>query len=156
MASTTEHTIVLSTATQFGIEGRVQEGYGSGTIYPGYLIEYDTNEYLVAHATGTGVHQRMIALENPYDDDTSSAAIDSAYLTADTVRFMYALPGDLVYMYLADSQNAVKGRSRLASNGDGTLRVVTTGTPDQSIVGVPEEDLNNSTGAAARLRVRIV
>lgn len=153
MASTTDHTIVLSTAVPFNIEGRVQEGYGSGTIYPGYLLEYDTNEYLVAHATGTGFHRRMVALENPFDDDNTTAAIDSPYRTADTVRFIYALPGDLLYMYLATG-TAVMGRSLLCSNGDGTLRVSTTGSADLSVVGVPEEDLACAT--ATRLRVRIL
>ena len=156
MASTTDHTIFLSGAQPFNIEGRVQEDYGSGTILPGYLIEYDTNEFLVAHATGTGWHQRMVALENPFDDANTTAAIDSAYLTADTVRYLYAQPGDLLYMYLANGETAVRGRSRLVSNGDGTLRVSTSGSADLIIVGVPHEDLTNATGSAARLRVRIV
>jgi hypothetical protein len=153
MSSTTDHTIVLSTAVPFNVEGRVQEDYGSGTINPGYLIEYDTNEHLVAHATGTGWHQRMVAIENPFDDATATAAIDSPYLTADTVRYIYALPGDLLYMYLATG-TAVRGRSRLVSNGDGTLRISTSGSADLIIVGVPHEDLVCAT--ATRLRVRIV
>jgi len=153
MSSTTDHTIVLSTAVPFNIEGRVQEDCGGGTIYPGYLIEYDANENLVAHATGTSWHQRMVAIENPYDDDNTVAAIDSPYLSNDTVRYIYALPGDLLYMYLANG-TAVRGRSRLVSNGDGTLRVSASGSADLIIVGVPHEDLACAT--ATRLRVRIV
>jgi len=153
MASTTEHTIFLSGAQSFNIEGRVQEDLGAGTIYPGYLVEYDTNEYIAAHATGTGFQQRMVALENPFDDLNTTAAIDSPYLTGDTVRFLYGQPGDLLYMYLATG-TAVRGRSRLGSNGDGTLRVSATGADDLSVVGVPDEDLVCAT--ATRLRVRIV
>ena len=153
MSSTTDHTIMLSAAVPFNIEGRVQEDYGSGTIYPGYLIEYDASEQLVAHTTGTGWHQRMVAIENPFDDDNTVAAIDSPYLTADTVRYIYALPGDLLYMYLATG-TAVRGMSRLVSNGDGTLRISTSGSADLIIVGVPHEDLVCATDT--RLRVRIV
>jgi len=154
MASTTDHTIFLSSNAGYdGVGNRIQEDYGSGTIYPGYLLEIDTNEYVTAHATGTGPHYRMIALENPYDDDNSTAAIDSPYLTADTVRFIYALPGEVYYMYLATG-TAVKGRSLLCSNGDGTLRVSTTGSADLSVVGVPDEDVTCATDT--RLRVRIL
>jgi hypothetical protein len=144
---------MLSSAQPFNIEGRVQEDIGSGTIRPGDLIEYNTAEALVVHATGTGWHQRMVAIENPYDDDNTVAAIDSPYLTSDTVRFIYAQPGDLLYMYLATG-TAVRGRSRLASNGDGTLRVVTSGSADLSVIGVPHEDLVCAT--RTRLRVRIL
>jgi len=153
MSSTTDHTIMLSSAQPFNIEGRVQEDYGSGTIYPGYLLEYNTSEQLVAHSTGTGWHRRMVALENPYDDDNTVAAIDSPYLTADTVRFIYAQPGDLLYMYLATG-TAVKGRSLLCSNGDGALRVSTTGSADLSVVGTPEEDVTCASNT--RIRVRIL
>jgi len=153
MSSTTDHTIVLSTNSLETISGRVQEGYGSGTIYPGYLIELDTNEFLVAHATANGFQQRMVAIENPYDDDNTVAAIDSPYRTADTVRYIYGQPGDVLYMYLATG-TAVRGRSRLTSNGNGTLRVSTVGTADLDVVGTPDEDLVCAT--ATRLRVRIL
>jgi hypothetical protein len=152
MASTTDHTIYLSGDTS-NIQGRVQEALGSGTIYPGYLVELDTAEALVAHATANGFQQRMVALENPFDDATGTAAIDSPYRTNDTVRFIYAQPGDLMYMYLATG-TAVRGRSRLTSNGDGTLRVSTVGTADLDVVGTPHEDL--TCAAATRLRVRIL
>ena len=153
MSSTTDHTIMLSSAQPFNIEGRVQEGYGSGTVYPGYLVELDTSEYVVAHATANGFQQRMVALENPFDDDNTVAAIDSPYLTADTVRYIYGQPGDVFYMYLATG-TAVRGRSRLTSNADGTLRVSTVGTADLDVVGTPDEDLVCAT--ATRLRVRIL
>lgn len=156
MASTTDHTIFLSGGVPFAVESRIQEGLGAGTVTPGHIVEFSTAEAIVVHPTGTGVWSRMIAIENPYDDLNTSPAIDSNYLTDDTVRFIYAIPGDLCYLWLANGETAVRGRSRLASNGDGTLRVVTTGTPDLSIVGVPHEDLANATGAAARLRVRIL
>jgi len=153
MASTTDHTIVLSAAQPFAIEGRVQEGLGSGTIYPGYIIKYNAAEALIPHAVGTGYWTRMVAIENPYDDDYTTAAIDSPYRTNDTVRFIYAQPGDLLYMYLATG-TAVRGISRLCSNGDGTLRVSTVGSSDLTVIGVPHEDLVCAT--ATRLRVRIL
>ncbi len=158
MASDTPNTILLE---PFGGSRAqyVEEAPAGDAITPGHLIEYDTSEDVIVHATGDAVQEFMVALENPYADDQTAAAIDTAYATADTVRFTYAQRGDVLYMFLSSSSGAaaVKGISRLASQGDGALSVVTVGagTLDGAIIGVADED--KAVGASdVRLRVRIM
>ena len=158
MASTTYHTILIY---RNGVrDGYIHEDEADEAITPGMLVSFDTDEEIQKHAVADGVQSQMFALENPYDDDTSEAAIDSDYAVADTVRYFYAVPGDVVYALNAHGGSAaVKGVSRLVSNGAGLLKVVTVdaSTLATAVVGVAEEDVDNSGGSAkVRIKVRIV
>jgi hypothetical protein len=93
-------------------------------------------------------------VENPYDDDTSTAAIDSAYASTDTVRFIYGVQGDRVYMRYAAGGTALAVNDPLTSYGDGTLHTITiaAGTLDTAVVGFADEVV---AGTTTRVRVRI-
>lgn len=170
MASSTPHTIVLKTADGSGFSARVEESWiadAATTIQPGQLLERDNATEVSEHSTAGGDRAGcMVALENDYDDTGgTTAAIDANYAVGDTVRVIFAQPGDLLYMWLANGENASIG-SPLESNGSGDLQVHTPQAVDEdgtatytiytdNVVGYAEEALNNSTGSPARLRVRI-
>lgn len=151
MASSTPHTITLS-----GGNSR-RELLAGGTIKPGHLLAVSSGA-VIAHGTADGGTLKYVALENPTEGSDTTANIDVAYASGDTVYFAQGQPGDVFYMWLTTSNNAVVDVSPLVSTGDGALKVATLGatTLEGAIVGYPAESLNNTTGSDARLKVRIV
>lgn len=137
MASATPHTILLY--RNGARDGYVQEEQASVAITPGDLIEWDGSGALRPHTAGGNHSQRMIALENPYDDDNTVAAIDSDYQATDTVRYIYGVAGDKVYMNFAGGTAVVQGGA-LESNGDGSVTPVTVAaaTLEGAVVGFAE------------------
>jgi hypothetical protein len=167
MASTTPHTIVLRSNNPDNAMQRVREApcQAAVTITPGMLLEWGTTTTVKPHATAGGETQgKKVALENPWSDHGSGAAIAHAYAAAETVAFIPAQPGDQLYMLLADGQNVAKGAA-LTSDGAGALAAFTELTTvddsgytvyTESIVGYASEAVNNSAGGAvARIRVDI-
>jgi hypothetical protein len=164
MASTTAHTIVLFSNND---ENRMQRVHSAPcqsavTVTPGHLLDFGTGVTVKPHATADGASNgRRVALENPWSDhallvSTNGPNIDHAYLAGETVFFIPASNGDVLYMFIAAGQNAAKG-APLVSNGDGTLKVATVGagTLTDAIVGYATEAVDNSGGGAAvRIRVR--
>ena len=127
-------------------------------ITPGELLAFNASDLLIPHGTaaGGGV-QKLFASENPFEEPSGTAAIDTDYAINDSVQLIRAQPGDLVYAWLADGENAAKGNA-LVSDGAGALAVATLDATlvAGAIVGYADEDLNNSAGGArARLRVRV-
>lgn len=155
MASSTPHTIVLYRNTDGILENEIQEDQANEAITPGALIEYNSNGRLQNHATANGATQKMVALENPYDDDNTVAAIDSAYGTADTVRYLRAVTGDRLYMRYSGTSDLVLN-DPLVSAGDGTLTETTiaAGTLVGALVAFADEAITG-TGSAQRAIVRI-
>lgn len=151
MASATPHTILLY--RNGSRDGHIQEEQASVAITPGDLIEWDGSGGLRPHTAGGNHSQRMIALENPYDDDTTTAAIDSDYNATDTIRFIYGVAGDLVYMNFAGGTAVAQGGA-LQSTGDGSLTpvVVAAATLEGAVVGFAEEAV---AVAGTRVKVRI-
>ena len=153
MSSTTPHTILLFRNAGYG--QHIQEKEAEEAITPGMLIEINpTTGSLRRHSTEDGTTQKMIALENPYDDDTSTAAIDSAYGTADAVRFIYGVQGDKVYAKYAAGGTSLSENDPLVSAGDGTLKSTTVDatTLEGAVVGYAEEDVGGTT---VRVRMRV-
>ena len=157
--TTTDHTIVIVSANKDGVVRR--EAIADEALTPGYLVRFDADEELENHATAEGVLVgKLVVLESQTpdtDDYATTAAIDIPYAADDLAYYAEGQPGDVFNMLLANGEIAVKGVSQLGSNGDGTLKVVTVGatTLANSVVGVADADLANTTGAAARLRVRM-
>jgi len=152
MASSTYHNIALQGAAVRG------EALADAALTPGHLLEINTDEEVLKHATADGAHLGpLVALESPTADPSASAAIDTAYAAGDTVYYAVGQPGDVYYMSLAANQTAVKGISPLVSNGDGTLKVavIGAGTLEGALVGVPAVD-KTTAGAVGRVLVRIV
>lgn len=152
MASSTRHSIVV----QGGLV-RSEAKAGAAGILPGHLLEFNGGN-VRKHATADGVNSRLVAVESTHVNPSTTPIIDVAYPNGDNVYYAEGQPGDEFYMLLANNQNAVKGVSRLVSNGDGTLKIAAA--VDASLiagaeVGVPAENLNNTSGAAVRLKVKI-
>lgn len=110
------NTIVLK-----GDLGRRYEEGRSGTtaIYPGHLIELNTDNELQPHATRGGGGEVMFAIEDALQGNT----VDDAYGTDDDdnlVRYFLPVPGDEIYARLKAGENVNEG-DKLISYGDGNL-----------------------------------
>lgn len=152
MAATGYRTIrIQGGAAQF------EKKAGEANILPGHLLAISSGN-VIKHATADGATSKLVAVENPFANHATDANIAQAYANGDTVYHVHAQPGDVLYMLLATGNNAVEGVSLLFSNGDGTLKVAANSATvlEGSLVGVPAESLNNSSGSAQRLAVRIV
>lgn len=160
MASSTPHTIVLRGKPQeedryYGATDEDGDAAAGSSITPGQLLEYTSGD-LQEHATAGGNAQKMVAVENPFDDDTTSAAIDSDYAVAESVWYIVARTGDVLYMWLASGENVSKG-DPLESDGNGDLQAFATAADaglHDNLVGYAQEDVN-AAAARARIKVRI-
>jgi len=156
MASSTPHTIVLRSNNPDNMMQRVKEApcQAAVTIKPGMLIERGTTNTVKPHATAGGNAARMVAIENPWSDHGSGAAIDHDYAAGETVFYIDALPGDVLYMFLEDEGN-VAIEAALESNGAGALQAL-AGSAVEGMIGYAEEAVNNTGGSGdVRIRVKI-
>lgn len=153
MASTTPHTIIVY--RNAARDAHIDEEQAEAAITPGMLVEKNpATGALRPHATEGGVNARKVALENPFDDDNTVAAIDSPWASTDTVRFLNAVQGDRLYMVYAAGGTALTTGDALISRGTGELLLTTVvaGTLDTAVVGYADEDVG---GATTRVHVRI-
>ena len=159
MASTASHTIVLRSNNPDNMMQRVQEApcQAAVTVTPGHLLAWGTTNTVKPHATADGALEgRKVAVENPWSDHGNGAAIDHAYAAGETVAFIFAQSGDVLYMWLEDEANVAKG-APLAPNGSGELQAITVDATvvEESVFGYAEEAVNNTGGSGAvRIRVR--
>lgn len=116
-----------------------EEFIAAGTIYPGMLVEMDSDGKVVAHNSAAARHMAMVAIENELEGQD----IDTAYASGDPVQVWFPQRGDMAYMVLSNGENVAKGDG-LESNGDGYLQKLTSGYQ----VGIAEEalDLSGSSG----------
>jgi hypothetical protein len=150
MASTTPNTIVLKG------EPLAVEAVAAGTITPGHLIYLDTAGKFAVHNVAAGVCVPMFAREHEYD----GGGIADTYLVNETVYGSIGESGDEFYAFLATANNAAIG-SILESNGDGTFRLTTHAVTSATTaaawpVAVALEALNNASGSAQRIKVRVL
>lgn len=131
-------------------DGRHEEAIAASTITPGDLIELDTNGKVKRHATAGGSAEAAFALE----DALQGNEIGDDYAAAARVGFVLANRGDVVYATLAAGETASIS-SKLASDGDGALRVV-TGSDVPLAVALEAKDLSDSDAVDGRLRVRVL
>jgi len=149
-----------------------KEAKGSGTIYPGFVLERTRTIYpgfvlertsaglVKAHATQDGdVVPILVAIENSLQGED----IDTSYSDADMVQFVAPRSGDEMYLYLADGENVTAG-DLISSNGDGYVKKYTapvessgyTGTSYiQAIIGRALETVNTSTSTVGASRVKV-
>ena len=152
MAATTPKTILLEVN---GGERPLYEALAAtATIKPGHIVKRSSATAITPIAAADQVNTRMIAVEAPTADDVSAAAINQAYDSGDNVRFVFAAPGDLVYMWLSDGQTASIGSLLATSGTAGELSVESSNT-DIRLVGIAETAASPS-GAAGRIKVRIL
>ncbi|MGB2787849.1 MAG: hypothetical protein WBC13_00805 [Dokdonella sp.] len=153
MAATTPNKILLQ------VNGADRPDYhdkqaATATIKPGMLIELASATTVTPVATADKTNTRMIALEVATAPDVTQPAINQAYASGDNVRYFYAAPGDLVYMWLTPAQTAVIGSVLASSAAAGELSVEATNV-GHNVIGIAEEAVT-TTGAAARIKVRIL
>lgn len=158
MASSTPHTIVLRSNNPDNMMERVHESpcQAAVTITPGMLIGYGTTNTVKPHASAAGAaFGRKVALENPWSDHGSGAAIDHAYAAGETVRWIPGVAGDQFYMLLKAGQNVAK-EAPLASDGAGALQAITVDASavTDAVVAYAAEAVDNSGGGAA-VRIRV-
>lgn len=165
MASSTPHTIILKSNNPDNMMQRVEERpcQAAVTITPGMLLAWGTTNTVKPHATANGALEgRKVALENPWSDhglliSTNGANIDHAYAAGETVAFIFAQSGDLLYMMLEAAANVAKG-APLAPNGAGYLQAITVDASAvaESVFGYAEEAVDNTAGGdGVRIRVRV-
>jgi len=153
MSSTTPKTILLTVNGGDVAERPIVEAQVvTAAVTPGDLITWSSGK-VAPNATAADTDaQIMVAVENPYLDPrtATSPAIDTDYAVDKVARFIYPQPGDVCYMWLKNAGNVAKGAA-LESDGAGALQAFASGR----IVAFADEAKNNTSGAAARLKVRI-
>lgn len=159
MASSAPNTIVLRSNNPDNMMQRAQEApcQAAVTILPGHLLAWGTTNTVKPHATANGALEgRKVAIENPWSDHGNGKNIDHAYAAGETVGFIFAQPGDVLYMWLEAGANATKGAA-LAPNGAGELQLITVDATavEQSVGFYADEAIDNSAGGVAvRIRAR--
>jgi len=125
------------------------EDDAGGAIEPGHLLAISSGDVIV-HASGDGIAQKMVAIEQ----DFIGNGIDDAYASADNVLYVIPQPGDVLYMWLTTSMTVVRG-DPLLSAGDGDLQKTTIADTVVvgAVVGFADEAVT-TTGTRARIRVR--
>lgn len=93
-------------------------------ITPGHLVDFNGAGNLIKHATAGQHCAKTFAMER----EEMGAGINVDYAIGDTVKVGHFKSGDRVLAFIASGQNLVKG-NRLESAGNGTLRVLASGTP---------------------------
>ena len=122
-----------------------KERVAGGAITPGHLIELNSSDEVVAHATAAGVvAQTAFALE----DQAQGRGINDAYAAGENVIYQVFAPGEEVYALLEDTANVAIGAA-LESNGAGELQARTTG----ETVAFALEAVNAS--GATRIKVEV-
>ena len=129
-----------------GYQGRYEEAEAAAEVKPGHLLTLTSEGKVQPHATAGGYAERAFAVERSEMGQT----IDDAYAQGDQVKFVLAMPGDVVWAFLKNGQTVSVG-DLVTSAGDGTLKV--KGDTDIP-VGVVLEALDLS-GASEPARVKI-
>jgi len=151
MASTNPNTVILrlnggSRADRPTDTALVSSGQ---TVSPGDLILFSSGT-VQRNGAGDADAPRMVALEKEYLDPqtVTTAPLETSYSAGESCRFIYAQPGDKLYMFLADSEDVSKGAA-LDSAASGALRAASGGR----IIAFADED--KTASGKTRIRVRM-
>lgn len=118
-----------------------------GVIQPGYLVALAADGDVDAHGTAAGNAQKMFALEN----ELVGNGIDVAYAAGERVKCWCPAPGSEVLAVLAASAAVIVIGDFLESDGDGTLRILTSAAATTegsraSVIAQAIEAVDNSGG----------
>lgn len=129
----------------------------ASAIAPGDLVE-ELAAGTVQEHSGAGLNaQKLFALTNL----ANGSDIDAAYAVGETVRYGAFNSGQKVFGRVAAAASAIVIGDALESDGDGTLRILTTDaatddTQRDSIVGYALEAVDNSGGGTVvRIKIRV-
>ena len=138
--------------------GIQKERLAGGVITPGHLLEVDSANAVIVHA-GAGLNAtKAFAKEN----EVIGRGIDDDYASGDQVIYEVVPPGAEINAILAANAAAIVRGEYLESDGDGTLRIVTTDaatddTQRTAPVAVALETIDNSAvGNTVRIKVEVV
>jgi hypothetical protein len=126
------------------------EARAAATITPGMLIDRNTANAVIPHATAGGPAAMDIAIENQHISKT----INDNYLTGDLVFLHRLKKGEEFYGLLPAGAAAVTPATYLTSNGDGTFK--SAATTDIRIAKPVESVDNSAGGSAARCKMRVI
>ncbi len=139
-----------------------KEAIANGPITPGHLVQFNANHKLQVHSTAGGNAHPLFAIEESIVGD----GIDDAYAQGDTVVYVVPSPGCEINAFLKNGENVAKG-DFLESAGDGTLQKHTPVSVNESgsatkiiytrcVVAMALQNLNNTSGSAARIIVEVM
>lgn len=141
----------MSTLNKVGVvfNGRYDEAPAhDGAIKPGHLIVKLSTGKVDGHGTSGGICAPVFAFEDALqgggDGIRAARNIFDAFAADDIVPHGYALPGDVIQVWVPASASAIVVGDALMSNGDGTL-VKRTST--NHILAYAEEAVDNSGGS---------
>lgn len=136
-------------------QGHRKEGVTDEAVTPGHLLELGGGNDLQKHATAAGNAAPMFALEN----DLVGDGIDNAYAAGETVQYVIAQPGAVIYALLAYGENVAIG-AMLESASAGALQASVADSSDvqtEAIVARALEAVNNTTtDSEARIKVEVL
>ncbi len=130
-------------------DGIASEAVSAGAITAGHLLELTSaGEVQVqsSAAATTPLPAKVARLM-----DLTNKSIDDPYAAGDTVLYYDLQKGAEFYGLLADGANVAIG-DPLETDGAGGFQAVTSGTPIVQAV----EAVNNTSGAQARIRVKVI
>lgn len=130
--------------------GTHEELRAAATITPGMLLDTNSAGSAIPHGTAGGRAENMFALE----DALQGRTIDDDYASGELVQVGIARSGDVVFGWLNTGEQCSPD-DFLASNGDGTLRVV-TGSDNAIGKALEAIDLTDTGAENGRVRVRIL
>jgi hypothetical protein len=128
----------------------LEEGIAHEAITPGLLV-YIQSDSEVALLTGEKTyHEGAVAIENALAGKT----VDDACSSGDRIRYAILQKGAVFYGFLKKGENASVGEGLVATTG-GIVRCANSDLV-ADIRFVAMEALNNTTGASARLKMRVI
>lgn len=125
------------------------ERVAAETITPGMLVNVDSTDKLIKHATEGGASMKAFAVEN----DLEGKEITDNYVADDYAQAEILRNGDEVYTFIEANGTAVVIGDLLESAGDGTLQKLTTGV---AIAQALEAVDNSAGGTPARIKARVL
>lgn len=135
----------------------IEEYVAASEIFPGMLLEMNSDGKVEPHGTADNEVIPLIALE----DELQGKGIDDAYSSDDQVQCWIPYPGDEAYMILADDQNISTG-DFLQSDGEGALKADDGGASkfmaleDLDLSGSSGEESSGALGYNKRIKVKII
>lgn len=137
----------------------------AAAIAPGELVEKNSSDLLILHATAGGNAYPWFADFNPFATTNTSPAISQDWASGDNVRYIRAIPGEEIYAWLDAGETAAID-SPLESAGNGSLQVHTPIAADEAgsdtftiygrgIVAYALEAVNNS-GGGSPVRIKVM
>lgn len=129
--------------------GRVKqiiEGLAADDFLPGTLVKRTVvsgNDTLATSTDADTVFGNQFLIADD-QDQTKGGGEDKAVTVGDNVKAINVLPGDLVKLRIAATQNITGKGVALSSNGDGTFKIAATDGTDH-VFAVSEEIVNVTT-----------